>query len=307
MELIEDALSDGFNYHNQLDAFILRSGISSRSLKLARAKAEERLSSSPRGYSRAPKRWVVQEILALITEKGSAGNHALATIVSGLINMSAKDALPTAIEAINGLKEKIESDKAEKRDARAELEAKHKIKKETEEAKREAAYLSRQARRDSLRSQFQDLMAEPNAQNRGYRLEQFLNDFFEFEGLDPRQSFKITGEQIDGSFLWRERTNLVEAKWVKEPVSGKDFGAFFFKVEGKTVDTRGLFISINGYSPEAIKAMHQKGALRFVCIDGAHLYRSLHSDESFSNLLGTIWRLADETGSGYIPVSELNS
>ena len=94
-----------------------------------------------------------------------------------------------------------------------------------------------------------------------------------FEGLSPRGSFKIVGEQIDGSFAWLSRTHLVEAKWVKEPVAGAEFGAFLYKVQGKTADTRGLFVSVNGYSPQAIMGLNSKGELRFVCIDGTHLLR----------------------------------
>jgi len=145
-------------------------------------------------------------------------------------------------------------------------------------------------------------MSEGNAQTRGYLLETFLTDLFENEGLEPRGSFKLKSEQIDGSFLWRTGTSLMEAKWVKEPVAGADFGAFNYKIEGKSVDTRGLFISINGYSPEAIKGMNAKGALKFVCIDGAHLVRALLTDEGLTAVLEKVWRHADETGEAYLPV-----
>jgi hypothetical protein len=74
-------------------------------------------------------------------------------------------------------------------------------------------------------------------QQRGYAFERFLNELFEFEGLSPRGSFRIMGEQIDGSFAWANRTYLVEAKWVTEPVAGAEFGAFMYKIAGKTADT----------------------------------------------------------------------
>jgi hypothetical protein len=113
------------------------------------------------------------------------------------------------------------------------------------------------------------------------------------------------GEQIDGSFSWRGRTYLTEAKWVKEPVAGAEFGAFIYKIEGKTADTRGLYISINGYSPTALVGLKGKGALRFVCIDGAHIVRAFGVGQSFQALLDAIWRRADETGQAYLPVSEM--
>ena len=76
-----------------------------------------------------------------------------------------------------------------------------------------------------------------------------------------------------------------------------------YKIEGKTADTRGLFISINGYSSQAIEGLRRKGELRFVCIDGAHLMRAVGQGGSFLTLLETIWRHASETGEAYLPVS----
>jgi hypothetical protein len=74
------------------------------------------------------------------------------------------------------------------------------------------------------------------------------------------------------------------------------FGAFDYKIGGKTADTRGLFVSIHGYSPTAIKALNGKGALRFVCIDGAHLMRATEFGWDMPRLLRIVWRHADETG-----------
>jgi hypothetical protein len=147
------------------------------------------------------------------------------------------------------------------------------------------------------------LSAEPNAQERGYALESFLNGFIEFERLIPRASFKVVGGQIDGSFAWSGRTHLVEAKWVKVPVAGESFGHFDYKINGKTADTRGLFIAINGYSPEAITGLNGKGQLRFVCVDGAHLMRATEYGWSLPRLLQIVWRHADETGEAYLLVS----
>ncbi|HEV2042598.1 MAG TPA: hypothetical protein VGT81_21575, partial [Casimicrobiaceae bacterium] len=89
-----------------------------------------------------------------------------------------------------------------------------------------------------------------------------------------------------------------EAKWVSTPVGGTGFGGLMYKIEGKTADTRGLFISINGYSPDALKGLRMKGELRFVCIDGTHLMRCLQYGRSFPALLEVIWRHAGETGEG---------
>ena len=54
-------------------------------------------------------------------------------------------------------------------------------------------------------------------QERGFEFERFLRDFFEANGLSPRSSFRMKGEQIDGSFELSNETYLLEAKWQNLP------------------------------------------------------------------------------------------
>jgi hypothetical protein len=301
---VEDALSECFNYHNALDNFLTRSGVSSRALKLARQAATDRIAKSNREYERAPKRFVVQELLSIITTDRLEGDRMIGSIVSGLIDGNFPEATTAAKEAIGALTLKRINDTSERERQRKEDWDKKEAAKNTAENIRTEALLSRQAARDKFRDRFIGLMSEGNTQARGYLLESFLNDFFEFENLDPRSSFKLLGEQIDGSFSWQTKTCLVEAKWVKDPVAGAEFGAFNYKIEGKTVDTRGLYISVNGYSPDAIRGMNGKGALKFVCLDGAHIMRATSTDDGLQAILKRVWRHADETGESYLPVSK---
>ena len=159
--------------------------------------------------------------------------------------------------------------------------------------------------REQLRVRLAELESETDPRKRGYSLEKFLNELFALEGLQPRGSFKLTGEQIDGSFVWRHRTYLLEAKWTQQPTAGSDFGAFIFKLDGKTADTRGLFVSINGYSADGVTALKRKGNLRFVCLDGDHLAHAVGPLGSLTAVLDEVWRHADETGEPYVPGSEL--
>ncbi len=89
----------------------------------------------------------------------------------------------------------------------------------------------------------------------------------------------------------------------KNPIGGAEFSTLIYKTEGKSLDTRGLFISVNGYSESAIKGLNGKGELRFVCIDGAHLMRCLDVTQSFKTILEAVWRHAGETGDAYLDIS----
>ena len=80
-------------------------------------------------------------------------------------------------------------------------------------------------------------------QSRGYAFERFLKDMFDAYGMSARASFRLSGEQIDGSFVLGEQTYLLEARWRNERVSVETLRAFNAKVEDKARWSRGLIIS----------------------------------------------------------------
>lgn len=306
---LENILSDGFEFHRELDSFLTRSGVDQRDLSLARSRAEIRakVKSIERQWDRAPKRYVVEEVLRDLGNRGTKGDAIVANLVTAATRMDFSK-FSKAHEAAEVLKRHQADDRKEKEAANA---TQHR--QEQERGARDQAIAAerlaakRRSERDDLLARFVNLNSHPDPQARGYELERLLNAVFEFEGLKPRESFKLTGEQIDGSFSWAQRTYLLEARWVKDPVAGLGFGSFIYKIGGKTADTRGLFISVNGYSQEAIKGLNGKGDLRFVCIDGAHLMRCLSPGSSLQSVLEEVWRHADETGEAYLPVIRMRN
>jgi hypothetical protein len=89
---------------------------------------------------------------------------------------------------------------------------------------------------------------EDSPQKRGYAFEKYLKDLFQEHGLESRGPFKITGEQIDGSFVMDKEVYLLEAKWQTAEVDKSDLVVFNDKVVSKSRITRGLFISYSEYS-----------------------------------------------------------
>lgn len=292
--LVEDALSECFQYHSQLDAFLDRVGLSRDRLAAARGRAEARKGK----WDAAPKRYVSQEVLAELNSGSSADDRLMAVLIDGLCRGTFNGATAKALEAIEGLKRERELGAKTAADRRAEDERKRAEAQRTKDARLAQQRLDR----EQFHQEFFALLREGNAQQRGYRLETFLNGFLAHEGLAPRGSFRIEGEQIDGSFSTAGKTWLLEAKWVTAPVSGAEFGAFEWKLQGKTADTRGLFVSINGFSQEAIQALNHKGTLRFACLDGAHLLRATEANWTLERILNIVWRHASETGEAYLPV-----
>jgi len=71
-----------------------------------------------------------------------------------------------------------------------------------------------------LKDDFIRLAAEPDRNKAGIALEKVLNRLFEIFGLRPRQPFRVTGEQIDGSFELESQIYLLESKWEQQALSG---------------------------------------------------------------------------------------
>lgn len=299
--LLETSLAECFKYHNGLDSFVLRAGFPQRRLTAARERAEQRNEANKASgrFTKAPKRFVAQELLQDLGSGSADDERLVAAIITALCKGRFPDATPEGLAAVEGLK----VGQIDERQEAAERREEHQRQRRESEKIQERAAAERAATRAQFREKFLQLCDLQDPQQRGYALERFLNGFLDFEGLNARGSFKIVGEQIDGSFAWAAHTYLVEAKWVKEPVGGRGFSSLMYKIEGKTADTRGLFISINGYSPEAIAGLRMKGELRFACIDGTHLMRSLEPGRDFPKILAIVWRHASETGEAYLPVS----
>lgn len=142
---------------------------------------------------------------------------------------------------------------------------------------------------------------EPQA--RGYAYEKFLKALFDANGLSARASFRLIGEQIDGSFEVSAETYLLEAKWTNPQVGATDLRSFNGKVEDKAAWSRGLFVSYSGFSPDGLTAFGR--GKRVVCMDGLDLYEMLDKNLSFADVLAKKVRRAAESGNPFVPVRDL--
>ncbi len=155
-----------------------------------------------------------------------------------------------------------------------------------------------------LKDDFEKLLVAKNATQRGYSLEKFLNDLFLFYDLDPKSSFKIVGEQIDGAFTFDSSDYLLEAKWQQDPVNAGDLYKFAGKLSGKLKNTLGLFISINGFSSESIQ-VDSPGIKSMILMDGSDIYAIVENRIDLKDLLYRKRRHASETGNIYLKYKEM--
>lgn len=141
------------------------------------------------------------------------------------------------------------------------------------------------------------------AQRRGYAYESFLKEVFDAYGLAGKPSFRLRGEQIDGSFQYCQETYLLEAKWQNEPVGAADLHTFHGKLGEKAAWSRGLFVSNSGFSADGLHAFGR--GKRVVCMDGFDFSEMLRRRISFSDVISAKVRTAAETGNPHVSVREL--
>jgi hypothetical protein len=137
---------------------------------------------------------------------------------------------------------------------------------------------------------------------RGFAFEKFLNDLFELHDLAPRDSFRLKGEQIDGSFQHDGHTYLLEAKWQNDPVARAELALLNETVTSKATWTRGLLVSYSPFSSDGLAAFESGRPTALIAMDGLDLYEILDRGLSLSEILRIKARRAAETNRCFIPV-----
>ncbi len=157
---------------------------------------------------------------------------------------------------------------------------------------------------EDLKSNYFQLLRESNMQKRGYALEKIIKELFTLFDLDPKASFKIQGEQIDGAFTFENIDYLFEGKWQKEQIRIQELDAFSGKLSRKLDNTLGLYLSVNGYSEDAIKA-HSTGRRLMILMDGSDLMAVVEGRIDLLQLLLRKRRHASQTGNIYLRIHEI--
>lgn len=157
---------------------------------------------------------------------------------------------------------------------------------------------------NALAKDYFTLLANDEPQKRGFQLEKLLKELFQLFDLDPKASFRITGEQIDGAFTFEGTDYLLEAKWQKEPIAAADLDSMAGKLSRKLDNTLGLFLSINGFSPDGVQA-HSSGRRLMLLMDGSDLMAILEGRIDLMQLLLRKRREASQTGNIYLKIHEV--
>jgi hypothetical protein len=244
---------------------------------------------------------IVSKILDELIAKGDDGLGPMRRIIQAVLDVPSFDHLShledgaakvqTARRSVEALRTVVlKHDKSFERHSADQKSAAIKIKNATRRKNDEI---------ERLQSSFNQLAAVDDAQKRGFLFEGFLRELFTAFDLNPRGSFKIVGEQIDGAFEFQNTQFLLEARWQKDRQSAGSLDAFSKKVERKLDNTLGLFISLNGFTEDGLEAF-RKGRPSIVLMDGEDLALALQGLIDFRELLKRKVRHASHTGDPYL-------
>lgn len=141
--------------------------------------------------------------------------------------------------------------------------------------------------------------SETSKQNKGYEFEKYLRDLFDAAGLKPRESYRVKGEQIDGSIEFNGNVYLVEAKWTGGPVNRSDLVVFADKVSRKSKFTRGIFVSHSGYVENAVETYAIGKTPEIILIDMKEMTWALENGINIEDVLSKKVRKLIEEGKIY--------
>ncbi|MBA0045411.1 restriction endonuclease [Mycobacteroides sp. LB1] len=157
----------------------------------------------------------------------------------------------------------------------------------------------------NLRERYIAMHDAGDPHKRGKDFEILLADLFLLFDMEPRLSYSLPHEQIDGSLSFDTDDYIVEARWRKEPTEPGDLHIFKAKVETKGRNALGIFVSVNGFTAGALELYSSTSP--FIVFTGDDIYTVLDGRITLDDLLRQKKRHVNETGNCYLPARGLTA
>ena len=156
-----------------------------------------------------------------------------------------------------------------------------------------------------LKQRFFSMAAATDPHKRGTEFEGFINEFFGLYDLEPRASYNLEHEQIDGAFSFDTDHYVLEAKWEKKPIGRSRLDIFKASIERKGKNTLGLYISESGFTSDALDVYSY--STPFITMEGLDFVAVLEQRIRLDDLIRHKKRHASETGRCHLPVERILS
>lgn len=156
-----------------------------------------------------------------------------------------------------------------------------------------------------LKQRFMALHGALDVHQRGRDFEGFINEVFALYDLEPRASYSLEHEQIDGAFTYDTDHYVLEAKWWKEAIGRSMLDVFKANIERKGKNTLGLYVSMSGFTSDALAVYSY--STPFITMDGLDFMAVLDQRIRLDDLIRRKKRHASETGHCFLPVAKIFS
>jgi hypothetical protein len=227
-----------------------------------------------------------------------------------MLDLAARDTFPNLEQQVDG-PEMVKKAKS----AVAELRSWTKKQRETiREQEAHAATIAADAKKaqddrrfaedhERLKQLFFQMHQATDPHQRGRDFEGFINELFKLYDLEPRASYSLEHEQIDGSFIFETDHYVLEAKWLNKAAGRPLLDLFKTNIERKGKNTLGLYISTSGYTSDAVDVYSY--STPFITMDGADFMAVLEQRIRLNELIAHKKAHASQTGHCYLPVAEI--
>lgn len=250
---------------------------------------------------------IISNILDALMQQGSQGLGHIRRIIQAVLDQKTFQHLRHLEDGAKKIQEARRSVE-ELRRLVLEHDSEFRKSKETSKGQQNKIAEAIQRRNDELQElqrQFYELVAVDDHNKRGILFEKFLERLFTAHDLEPRGSFKIVGEQIDGAFEFEGTQFLLEAKWEKKPQGAGPLDVFSKKVDRKLENTLGLFISLEGFTREGLSAFSGSRP-SIILFDGEDLAIVLQGLIDLRDLIKRKIRHASQTGNPFLKARDVS-
>jgi Holliday junction resolvase-like predicted endonuclease len=143
-----------------------------------------------------------------------------------------------------------------------------------------------------------------NPQTRGTELNNLIAEVLDCYGIRAAASVRGYGE-IDVTFTVDGTRFVLEAKWEKKKADTGKLSKLRTRVQQRLANTIGVFVSMAGYTPEAIDGVKTSGRHEMLLIDRGHLEAMTSGIVPPAELFGLLVDKASYEGRPYYSLEEL--
>jgi Holliday junction resolvase-like predicted endonuclease len=148
-------------------------------------------------------------------------------------------------------------------------------------------------------------LEDTTLQRRGQQFNEFIAELLGYWGVDRVQSNVRSVGEIDVAFAIDGIRFLLEAKWEKEPVSFDPIAKLSRRITQRFVGTRGVFLSMSGYTADAQSDMIRGQQPDMLLLDRTHFEAMLSGLLSPHDLFTELVDRASYRGEVHMAVKDL--